>query len=686
MRVRALTFALALLIGLGYSSLPCEGAPQDTPQPTFRVSVDRIQIGAVVTDSKGRHVTDLGLKDFTILDGGKPQRLTSCEYVRLAKPGMPSGAPPQEPGRGAPATYAARDLRRDQVRRTIVILLDDESFGTEVIPAVRGAITELIERNLQAGDLAALIRTSSGSSSLEQFTSDKRVLLESAAKIRWRPESRGNPGMLPSISGTVVGQGSSAYLVNLSIQRTKIALSYVISALRDLPGTKAVFFISQSFPIGTNWFDPSSNYHAATDVGRLIDEALRAGVVVYSVDPTPLASLTPDASYDVTREFNAQNGARRGPSSQDVTRLLTGYPSRAMSLLESWRSGLQALAEGTGGQFAADTDPAAALGRFDDDLQGYYVLTYTPFAPEKYFGVSNGQSPFRSIKIRVARSGTHVRSYAGYIARPDEGSPKSSVPAEISKALFSPFAAAGIRIDMTSIFTVPRPAAPELNVLLYIDPHDLTFKMGPEGRHNAEFDLVVRAVGERSEPAQVASKTAVLRLTDASYAEAMRMGVTYRASVPAERAGLYDVRVAVRDQGSGKIGTAREFVDVPNLTDRRIATSGVLIFNARARQGDAQAPGLAEARRFRREDILGYGCQIFNAKSATGEVRVFRDGRQVTAAAAEIVANSDGTSTARGGLPLATLAPGLYALQVVATADLGKNVAASGWTDFEIVP
>jgi hypothetical protein len=60
--------------------------------PIIRVSVDRIQIGAVVTDAKGRHVTDLGLGDFTVLDGGKPQRVTSCEYIRLGNAPTPVSA------------------------------------------------------------------------------------------------------------------------------------------------------------------------------------------------------------------------------------------------------------------------------------------------------------------------------------------------------------------------------------------------------------------------------------------------------------------------------------------------------------------------------------------------------------------------------------------------------------------
>src|ERR1019366_1598593 len=164
------------------------------------------------------------------------------------------------------------------------------------------------------------------------------------------------------------------------------------------------------------------------------------------------------------------------------------------------------------------------------------------------------------------------------------------------------------------------------------------------------------------------------------------MGVTYRVSVPAQHAGLYEVRVAIRDTASGKLGSAREFVEVPDLKKGRLAVSGVLAYNASPRERDAEAPGLAEVRRFRREDNLSYACQVFHAKSVKGEFRIVHDGKQVLAGPAEVSANGDGTSTAKGVLPLATLAPGYYSIQVVASGELGKDVAASQWTDFEIVP
>ena len=687
-KTAAASVLLAVIVSITFAAAQLAAQGQnDTNVPTFRVSVDRVQIGAVVTDSKGRHVTDLGVGEFTVLDDGKPQQLMHAEYIRTAKRG-----PTIPPVSTVPAV--SKELTPQQVDRTIVFLLDDESFAAEAIPAVRHAVRSLIEQNLQPGDLVALIRTSSGNGSLEQFTSDRRLLLESCERIRWRPESRGNPGMLPQISGHVLGEESARVLIDVSIRRTMDVLRYVISALWGLPGRKALFFVSQSLPYRNDYVMSHAGMRTPTDVGKLVDQALRAGVVVYSIDPTPLSSLTPGADYDATRH------SFTGHAALD---LASGYTTGALGLLELNRSGLRVLAEDTAGMMAADTDAGVALGRFADDLQGYYLLTYKPQTPERYFPTSAADcpikgvpAPYYTVKIRVKRAGLRVRSYTGYIAMADAADPDVDAHHDdpplpwdvgrISKALFSPFAASGIRLGLTPVFTQPTSASPELSLLLHISARDLSFTLSDDGRHRAGFELVARTAGERDEPAGVVTKQATLQLQESSYREGMLMGLAYRISVPVKRAGLYEVRVAIRDTANGKLGSAREYVEVPDLKNGRPAVSGVLVYNAISRPPDATAPGIAEMRLFRREDSLGYACQFFNTKSAKAEARIVRDGRQVMAMPIETSETAAGTGTAKGVVALAALEPGNYILQIVVTREQGRDATASQWTDFEIVP
>jgi len=201
----------------------------------------------------------------------------------------------------------------------------------------------------------------------------------------------------------------------------------------------------------------------------------------------------------------------------------------------------------------------------------------------------------------------------------------------------------------------------------------VTFASGDNGRHNADLEVLARAGDDSDKPGEVVSKEVVLHLKDESFAEAMRVGLTYPVTIAAQHPGLYDVRVVVHDAAGSKLGSARGFVEVPDLLKGRLTVSGVLLHN-----------GTDELHRFYREDSLSYMCRVFHAKSVKGEVRIVREGEQVLAVPATVVANGDGSVTLQGVLPLAALAPGLYSLQAVANEDAGGETASSQWTDFEI--
>jgi hypothetical protein len=50
-------------------------------EPVIRVSVDLVQVDAVVTDARGHHVTNLKPADFLVLEDGKPQKVTGFSNV-----------------------------------------------------------------------------------------------------------------------------------------------------------------------------------------------------------------------------------------------------------------------------------------------------------------------------------------------------------------------------------------------------------------------------------------------------------------------------------------------------------------------------------------------------------------------------------------------------------------------------
>src|SRR5258705_12977376 len=91
-------------------------APVPSAIPTLRITVTLVQVDAVVTDSSGRHVMDLGQDDFQILQDGEPRPITFFSRV----PGPPP-SPVQSivPLTSTPITSPA------QVKRAVALVVDD---------------------------------------------------------------------------------------------------------------------------------------------------------------------------------------------------------------------------------------------------------------------------------------------------------------------------------------------------------------------------------------------------------------------------------------------------------------------------------------------------------------------------------------------------------------------------------
>lgn len=101
-------------------------------------------------------------------------------------------------------------IKREQVRRTIALVVDDLTLTFENLFFVRKSLREFIDKQMQDGDLVAIARTGGSIGILEQFTSDRRQLYAAIEKIKLNPFGRGGPKfVLPPIKpvsgGDVIG-------------------------------------------------------------------------------------------------------------------------------------------------------------------------------------------------------------------------------------------------------------------------------------------------------------------------------------------------------------------------------------------------------------------------------------------------------------------------------------------------
>jgi hypothetical protein len=206
--------------------------------------------------------------------------------------------------------------------------------------------------------------------------------------------------------------------------------------------------------------------------------------------------------------------------------------------------------------------------------------------------------------------------------------------------------------------------------------------------------------GESGQPADQSDHHFDIALNSEQYAGVRKYGLVYRVDQPLQHAGMYQVRVALRDEDSGRLGSASQFMETPDLSKGRLALSSILLAESPSHSGEGNSdPASTAAERiFKPGDALSYQYTIFNAQTDSQgktdlrvQTRIFRDGQPVYEGQAfvpELARQADQKRLAAGGnMVLAkAIPPGDYVLQVIVTDRLAKQKYQNSaqWMDFEI--
>ena len=712
--------------------------PQTTPTPApqddaddgdvVRITTNLVQFDAVVTDKKGQQVTDLSPEEFEVTVNGRRQQITNFSYV-VAEPGaQPSPVQPAPRSADKTALYVppAR-MKAGDVRRTVALVVDDLGTSFESMAYVRKALTKFVDEQMQPGDLVAIMRTSAGMGALQQFTSDKNILRRAIERVRWYPGGRSGVSAfaplgsgLPSIESMGgIGKGddgsggrdASADIDDFRSQVFAVgtlgALSFIVRGMDSLPGRKSVVLFSEGFKIidrrkVNDRFISDDSSRVLAVLRQLVDLANRAAVVFYAVDARglPVLGLTAE---DKTSDMSVQQ--------------LSEQLSDRRSDYFDTQTGLGYLAAETGGLFMHDTnDLGGAVRRVLDDQKGYYLIGFRP--DESVFEKTRGgRMHFNSLGVKVKRTGLRVRSRSGFIGVPDAEAklaPATRVQ-QLAGALSSPFASGDVRLRLTSLLGGSRAGGAVVTSLMHIDMSNIKFNEDADGWHKAVIDLIAFTFGEQGNVIDHVNRTETVRVRGEAFDIVRREGLVYQMQVPVKKPGAYQLRIAVRDASTEKLGSASQFIEVPDLKKDRLALSGIVLQSAEmtaanaaaaapnaAAGGEQKEPdpgGNAAVRRFKKGDQVDYFFNIYNAEpdKATGrprlqtQLRLFRDREQLYAGKVEDF--DPGKQTDMANLMSATrirldaLQPGEYVLQVVVTDALApeKRRTVTQWIDFEVV-
>ena len=511
--------------------------------------------------------------------------------------------------------------------RSIVILIDTLGIGESDMQNVRAGIRG-VEEGMRPGDAVAIVTTvASGNATT---TLPRLSAIRSSigmAAANIAPDPGHRPGVVDASFCSRPNPASS-------ILQTVSVLRRAVDGLRDLPGRKSIVFVSEGFvpktaDVSGAWKD-------------LLLYANRSDVDISSVDP-------------------------RGAVSPSLLSQMDCADVRADELSGSRRT----LAE-----ISAATSGIAIAGT------GYYLIGYQT-SPEQ----NADPTRYHAVAVHLKRPGAVAVYHSSLIE-----SRAGDTGARMEAAMAAPFAMPGVRASVSSRFLDDATVGTVIQSVVWIDARDLTLSAKSGGGSEIAFELVADTFDESSRRIDHFSQGYNMDVPVPFRTTVLGDGLTQRLRLlPVKKPGVYQVRVAVHDLPSDRIGSHTGFVVVPDLASGKLALSGIVM----GKSGETGAAAEASPRRFHPGQTVTVSCQILNAgRDGTGGVGVevttslIRAG-SVLATSQTAVADGSGQTDLRRIVMRASefqlgedLEPGIYSLRIEAR---DRNAVRGSDTAFQTV-
>lgn len=704
-------------------------AAQDDDE-TIRIETELIQTGVMVFDKSGKFVDGLRQDDFELTVEGRPTPLSFFDRIASAPT---VSAPAATGGRGGakrPEPNAARDAAASGAR-TIIFFADDRHLNFESRHRARDLIKHFIDEELTDEDTAAVVSSSGRLGFLQQFTDNPAVLHAAAARIgddknreagdRLEPPmseyealliNRYDPEVTDDFAHAIIAAGLAydmddarqqarsrasnvLQMASVTARNTFYTLEQLVRRSAQMPGRKIVILISDGFLLNT------ANTDSSDRLRRVTDAAARANAVVYTFDAKGL-----DASPSTAKgrsNLRVQSGERF--EMQDP---------------------LSSIAEQTGGRFFKNrNNMRPLLSEALAEASRYYLLAWRP-DPEV-----RGKDKFRRIDVKVkGRPELTVRMQNGYleevpqdeVTKAPKAEPKNVKTAAKATVTAAPLTPAEEQLRAALNSFAPRTGLPTslsvnyleaeggplLSAAVRVDGSAVNFtREGNLVKANVE---VVGVVYDSKGKSETTFKSLLALSAPPSRFEGGQTPNVYYNYQTKLAPGLHQMRVATRDLKTGRVGSAVQWVEVPDLTSHKLALSSLLVAETRAEvarrltdpAGAAKAESILEPaaadisvdRRFERTSALRYLVFVYNARGGaavtpdvTLQTQIFRGKREIFTAPPARVSpeRQDAARLAYAAeVPLEGLPPGRYTLRVTVNDRTSKKSTATQQISFVV--
>ncbi|HVL67597.1 MAG TPA: VWA domain-containing protein [Vicinamibacterales bacterium] len=544
-------------------------------RPTFRSGRDIVSVDVVVRDRAGNLVRGLTAADFEVREDGRPQEVVGFSFQEIAdeavQPLATTDLLAEAQGRmlsGTAPSAEPKPLAGTGIagRRLMLLLFDLSSMQPEEVQRAIDSANRFVSEEMSAADLVGVATIGSQLDVLTDFTGDRAAVAASLARLAYTDGTAIPP---PDAATAASDEAAAAATDATAAEATELdmfnndvrlrALRAIAETLAPLEQRKAILYFSAGMQ--------RSGQDNQVELRSAINAAVRAHVAIYPVDTRGLQALVPGG--------DATQASGRG-----VAMFSGRGVARQFAQLAASQDTLTSLAADTGGRaFTDGNDFGEAFARARRDLSAYYLLGYTSTNT-----VKDGR--FRRIQVRVKRDGARVDARAGYFAERDFAhTSRADREAQLQEQLFSPVSSTDLPVMVTGGFFRLAADRYYVPISVAVPGYAVPVKAGKE---EVALDILGIVLDEQGRPLGRMRET--LRLPPGTGATLAGKQVLYQSGVTLPP-GRFSVKVVVRENTNGTIGSFETPMAVPELKQAPVKVSSIVLSTQLQPLAGAQSRG-----------------------------------------------------------------------------------------------
>lgn len=556
--------AAFLMAGLLFETAATSTARQSPQMPAapsrISVTTELVLANVVARDKKGNLIRDLKKEDFTLLEDGKRQEISTFDFENVDEPVVAgpaettvSGSAPEGSLLRAPKTGPALLDARD--RRLMLFFFDFSAMDPEQIDRAVDAAKSFVSSKMQPADLVALVSLATNLRVDLDFTGDQRKLLSALSSYNSGEGQGFDDGGTGSAEGAAETGGSftadDTDYNTFSADRKLLALESIMQALGKLSQKKSLIYFSNG--ISQSGMDNQTALRAATAA------AVKANVSIYAMDLRGLQAFPPGGE--------AQSASLRGQSAYSGQSVLNDLNNNAAS-----QETLATLSSDTGGKsFFDSNDFSGVFSQVQKDTSAYYVLGFVSNNPAK-------DGRYRHLKVQVNRADLKLDYRSGYYADRDfEHLNKADREQQLEDELAAQLSQVDVPLYAGAAYFRENDSHYYLAVSLVIPGSQIPF-VTEKDKDNATIDILGQVLEGGKLP--VGRLRDTVKLAVDSTRQVRRKNVQYNTGFVLAP-GSYHLKFVVRENQTGRMGAFEMDVQIPDLRKAPLKMSSVVLSSLR---------------------------------------------------------------------------------------------------------